>query len=65
MTLRKHCDSVKGVTRSDEPTENQHLYLQLPSASRGFSVFQLIAYLTDRNFIDLVHSYCSHRICFG
>lgn len=43
MTLRKHCDSVKGVTRSDEPTENQHLYLQLPSASRGFSVFQLIA----------------------
>lgn len=32
MTMRKQCDSVKGVTYNDEPTENYHINLQLPSA---------------------------------
>jgi len=30
--------TVKGFTRSDEPTENYHLNLQLPSALRSFIV---------------------------
>lgn len=36
-------DNVKGVSRSDVPTENYHLILQLPSDLQSFySEFQLI-----------------------
>ncbi len=29
MTMWKQCDSVKGVSSSDEPTQNYHLNVQL------------------------------------
>ncbi len=38
MTMWQHCDNVQGVTHSDEPTENNHLNLQLSSALRSFIV---------------------------
>ncbi len=43
--MRKQWDNVK-VAHSDEPTENYHLNLQLPSTLRDFCEFQLIVLMS-------------------
>ncbi len=53
------CDNVKGVARSDEPTENYHLNLQLPSTLPSFIVsFSSLA----RSFPVSVHSHHFHTV---
>lgn len=59
---KQHFD-VKGVTHRDESTENNHLKLQLLSASQSLgSLFLCLAHIF---LIVLVHSYCSHAGIFS
>lgn len=63
---KQHFD-VKGVTRTDGSTENNHLKLQLLWAPQSFilSLGSLFLCLAHIFFIVLVHSYCSHTGIFG
>ncbi len=60
------CVNVKGVARSDEPTERCHVNLQLRSTLRSFitSVSSLFSW-PAHNFNVLLHSHRSHNIIFG
>ncbi len=56
---------MKGVARSDEPTENYHLNLQLSLVLWSFIVtFSSLFSCPARNFTVLVHSHCSHVVIF-
>lgn len=56
------CDiSVKEVTSSDEPTENDHLHLQLPSFLRSYMVNFNSLFSSLPNFI--VQIYFHHFLC--
>lgn len=44
------CFTFKSSSFSDEPTQNDHLNLKIPSALQGFIEFQLFVYLSSHNF---------------
>ncbi len=59
--------NVKGISHSDEPTENYHLTLQFPSALWNFffRIFRLItSAFTAHNFAVSIHFHRCHQLRF-